>query len=1352
VHALSPVSGGTSVERIDYFWKDPVKPATASDGNFISRTDTDGLGLPQPVDSFTVFLGVPIEPVANPFPASTPNDFVGSDGTARDIYDPQRRWFSEVIRTDGPMIELLARTGWSQAGSHTLGSIPPPAGYPAPGTATFSANVASAGALAAIIAAGGGRVRLAFRVKTNRGTDDSDYFSSAFTSRTRGAAIVDDVDVRINGGGSNAITGGDFEAPGSIDNTLLTVDGIIVTHGSAAVTSSGGFEAVNVGDHVYGNNVPAGTTVAAKADDSNITLSNAAVNGSSGARMWFTPVNAVEAWKATGKPPKVFVHVHTVDPAGGLNWADPCSPPDFSHPSAPNRTCNMVHNVLTGGDHDNGERPAGDFGSGSTNGNFNMRDTFKFGVSPVIITATDASNPTHYNAMGLNSDLMTSFTDWAVFCDIHTAGFRGTGGTGQGGARSFFVSSWPARQANGATVWGEARSTLGVFFNSTNTCNIQGFLLWTSGYVATSNVGGIPDSIRVYAQYMIRCYSNSIPISRCAGGTPMLATLTGQYMDNFSFTIFRGTPTPGLSQSPWMLYADAFPQYVSSMSPMTMRTDFSSAAFDTATAVMKSAINRALNAGLTRISVSGDTAQVTTGAAPALRVDLVFRVYPGPGNYVTIGTRTLPDGRIADLRKVPTSAQKTADEPAPLSGNFWEAYMADNGAFGTGGNGGAGPGHPRADGTMGVGTPGNPRVWDANVWNSARMDTLEQNLWPNTAGGQNIAQNSGGSDWRTSYHEEDPKFVSLGIARNRCFMVSPTGNQSCASKAPTATAQCNVICGTVPSAGSFVGTYPPTWTLAAGGGDGTEVSNGNPVFYGSWGPTSEGTKIIPDGQLTAGSLVQYFFRRDPGTAGPVDHYPDTTRIFSGSSDGSRWHSISVLPDRWKDAAFQSTGGGGTGMACMLVVDVADLGGDEFFWVSAADTIGLTAPAKRGANTGWYAAGGANTAGTFDQATFRSDNGGQPGTLWDLYNVRAGGSITTGAAWLSNRYAAQPLASQLTDRKQSTTGIFDGLLASSSVGYKSMVWLTGAVTSTFFGTVAERTDDDLGLLNRYALTPANGQRAILVWGSGFAENLAGVTGGTTWLNTFFGVTLRSSSYRTLSGHQSPVAHAWASPGGAFDLAGNRQGIDFGLSDGCGVENDVLNVYAPVGTAVASTYYENVGTQGPYVGSVVAPAGGSRQHTTLLDGSRIQRIGDYANVLPSGRQGYHYYVIKALTITAGAVACGPYASPIGVGDGPQVGAGSAFVNFLNLRSANPMRMGEALLAFGLARTEKVELKVYDVAGRLVKTVAHRVFAGGREHVAIWDGTDEAGHEVHGGVYFYRITTPSWTSQKKLTVLSR
>jgi flagellar hook capping protein FlgD len=136
------------------------------------------------------------------------------------------------------------------------------------------------------------------------------------------------------------------------------------------------------------------------------------------------------------------------------------------------------------------------------------------------------------------------------------------------------------------------------------------------------------------------------------------------------------------------------------------------------------------------------------------------------------------------------------------------------------------------------------------------------------------------------------------------------------------------------------------------------------------------------------------------------------------------------------------------------------------------------------------------------------------------------------------------------------------------------------------------------------------------------------------------------------------------------------------------------------------------------------------------------------------GYNACFVETLYTTNGVFATGwtcvqcdsSTRQPVGVGDEP--GPGSS--NFLVLRSENPWRSGEVRIVFGLMRREAVELKVYDMAGRLVRTVEDRVFAGGGEHTVFWDGRDESGRRVARGVYFCRLRTPSFASNRKLAVL--
>src|SRR5205085_1090500 len=145
--------------------------------------------------------------------------------------------------------------------------------------------------------------------------------------------------------------------------------------------------------------------------------------------------------------------------------------------------------------------------------------------------------------------------------------------------------------------------------------------------------------------------------------------------------------------------------------------------------------------------------------------------------------------------------------------------------------------------------------------------------------------------------------------------------------------------------------------------------------------------------------------------------------------------------------------------------------------------------------------------------------------------------------------------------------------------------------------------------------------------------------------------------------------------------------YGLIDNCGIENDVLAAMPSSAgfTPGVATYAENVGVKGPYPASIYVPSGGAgsvHPQITLLDGTRINRVGSWAPSQPLGRRNFLYDILKNLQITAGMIGCAPLASPVGVGDDPITA--SSFVNFLQLRSANPTRTGEARLAFGLAKS--------------------------------------------------------------------
>jgi endonuclease I len=80
-----------------------------------------------------------------------------------------------------------------------------------------------------------------------------------------------------------------------------------------------------------------------------------------------------------------------------------------------------------------------------------------------------------------------------------------------------------------------------------------------------------------------------------------------------------------------------------------------------------------------------------------------------------------------------------------------------------------------------------------------------------------------------------------------------------------------------------------------------------------------------------------------------------------------------------------------------------------------------------------------------------------------------------------------------------------------------------------------------------------------------------------------------------------------------------------------------------------------------------------------------------------------------------------------------------------SPNPFRSGTAI-GFAVARAGRVTLRVYDVSGRLVRTLADGAVAAGRGQVE-WDGRDEAGAGVEAGLYFCRLEANGASDTRRL-----
>lgn len=1216
---MSTGIGNVASSRTGWFDKDPT--AQVGDlalnpqlNNFISSSAAGDLTAPR--DSFMVYVGAPV----------TGATFAATNGSTMNVMDPLRRWFSEVLKMDGwngvTGVGGIYKEILSVAGNNAVGITP----------ITVTNADLSAGGASSILGASGGKVRLVFRVKTNRGFDD---MGTAYTSGGAGAAVIDDVSYTISGGGTpSAANWGTFE----------------------------GTEAGNPGD----------------------------IRNQSG-------VDALNTWKSTGKPPAIYFHPHALQGAG-LAYEDLCGQPGIA-----GRTCDMIGTIVSAGDHDNGEA-AGGLLAGTTE-----RELMTSMMSPTIQLV--GPYPVGGNPIGLTSAAQaTAGEDYYIDFELYSGIFDPPT---HGAYWRYFFMAYPANSKTqiGApavhSAWGSKRTPPYIIFTGPDKLCFRDFVdhpVKALSILKTSNASGLPDSVRIGVQKWQRCF---VP-----GVTTGCSPTDGAYWDNISLTIIDGEPA-ALGAQFWDLLADTFPANDNNALPGT-------AEFDTTTAYIKSGLNTSPQSGALRIDVPGDSTAVTGGDPTnvGVRVDLVFRIMPGPGNYVTNNAVT------SRLRKLPTAATEVANLPGVASTNFWESYLASNGVAGTPG------GHP----TNGLGK----KIWNPNVWNSGRCDTSEANTF--AFQGRGLLGGPGDAGiWMGTYHEAELLIrTGLGLSRHKCFVATPSeaiNKTDCVNTPP------------------FVGGgIDLTWVTAAGSSwDGTSF-------------TTEGTKILPDGYFTPGTQVQYFFRKsDAASATTVfGIMPDTNSVFpqslEASTDGHRWQAFSVLPDRWKETGYVNPNGlVGLGKACLLVVDQNDRRGNERVWVGIADTLGATRSNKYGSHNGWHAAGGQDIN---DPAQFVSNHNGQAGTTWDFYQVRAPESLTTSSGSIGSRISqsAAALGDAQLAGKESRQGPTPKMLEKY---YTMMFMFSGDLNLSVLGPFDQRSQDDVGVISNWLTggsTSAPGNRAFWGMGDGFVESndAEGIGSPQAIFNAdILGVALRENSY-TVSSSNSEVVPDLISSSSITTAGGgpcpypsgcNFVGRNWGVRNQCTWTNDVLEA-DPVSLVAAdmapgNKYEDRPGS--PYQSGMLKSFSTLHPWVALVDGYDLENLTGINDISSGGRTEYF---AAALANVFGQV-CGIAGTPVISLDVPNSGGIREFGFALR---GNPMMSRSATIALSMPRADRVTAKVFDVGGRLVKTLSDgQAFPAG-ERLLTWDGTDDGGKQVNRGVYFTQV---SYLNSKvklasKLTVL--
>jgi hypothetical protein len=331
-----------------------------------------------------------------------------------------------------------------------------------------------------------------------------------------------------------------------------------------------------------------------------------------------------------------------------------------------------------------------------------------------------------------------------------------------------------------------------------------------------------------------------------------------------------------------------------------------------------------------------------------------------------------------------------------------------------------------------------------------------------------------------------------------------------------------------------------------------------------------------------------------------------------------------------------------------------------------------------------------------------------------------------------------------DVNNPSSGIANGLESRISLTllqnfYEKIIWDCGNMSSY---TITEGSDysdkaDDCDLLQKWLANTADHKVCLWIMGEDIAADLQGAPSGSSAfaLMNECGVSFVNDSYYAFTGGDlgGGITTPLVEGDGVHPNFGSIQHYAFG---GCpGINRfDMLNPTGP--GAAAALEYPDFDTNGPYYAGIYRSDTNAigQDLRTIWVGYSFQYIRDYTFGIPARslfmKAVFDFFANDTnLEITDS-------------GETPKVF--SLAQNFPN--PFNPATR----IKFTLPKKSHVSLKIYNVAGQLVKTLRDDVMDVG-SHEVTWDGTNNIGSSVASGVYFYKMKAGAdYENVKKMILL--
>jgi hypothetical protein len=133
--------------------------------------------------------------------------------------------------------------------------------------------------------------------------------------------------------------------------------------------------------------------------------------------------------------------------------------------------------------------------------------------------------------------------------------------------------------------------------------------------------------------------------------------------------------------------------------------------------------------------------------------------------------------------------------------------------------------------------------------------------------------------------------------------------------------------------------------------------------------------------------------------------------------------------------------------------------------------------------------------------------------------------------------------------------------------------------------------------------------------------------------------------------------------------------------------------------------------------------------------------WSDAVANGSQ--YFYIVTAVDAAPNESAAASTTTVSSVRPGPGPARFALLPNVPN--PFNP----ETTIRFDVPSASTVTLRVFDVRGRVVRTLQDATLPQGR-HALRWDGRNQSGQAVASGVYFVRMTAPGFAATRKVTLI--